>query len=130
MYSTQSFQFNLQLLVVEAVKVVKSEVEIKPLPASVCLSFRSQRQGRFTSKEVPEADLEWVDQKLVQSLMPFQRLGVNFAIHHGGRALIADEMGLGKTIQAICVACFYRQEWPMLVGSPSSMRFSWAEVRF
>lgn len=52
----------------------------------------------------------------------------SFVIHHGGRALIADDMGLGKTIQAICVACYYRTEWPLLVVSPSSMRYSWAEV--
>jgi SNF2 family DNA or RNA helicase len=29
----------------------------------------------------------------------FQREGVEFAVRHGGRALIADDMGLGKTVQ-------------------------------
>ena len=37
-------------------------------------------------------------------------------------------MGLGKTLQAICVACYYRQEWPLLVICPSSVRIAWAEV--
>nr|XP_054767877.1 SWI/SNF-related matrix-associated actin-dependent regulator of chromatin subfamily A-like protein 1 [Lytechinus pictus] len=112
----------------KAVQVLKNEVEMKPLPNSVCLAFRSQRSGKHTTLEVPEADLSGVDTKLAQGLMPFQRKGVDFTIHRGGRALIADDMGLGKTIQAICVACYYRSEWPILVVSPSSMRFSWAEA--
>lgn len=41
---------------------------------------------------------------------------------HNGRALIADDMGLGKTIQALGVAAYYRQEWPLLVVTPSSVR--------
>jgi SNF2 family DNA or RNA helicase len=40
--------------------------------------------------------------------------------------LIADEMGLGKTIQAIAIACNYREEWPALVVCPSSMKYAWA----
>lgn len=37
-------------------------------------------------------------------------------------------MGLGKTIQAICIAAFYRKEWPLLVVVPSSVRFTWEQV--
>ncbi|XP_030845914.1 SWI/SNF-related matrix-associated actin-dependent regulator of chromatin subfamily A-like protein 1 [Strongylocentrotus purpuratus] len=127
--NTKKWSFSLSHYdeLVKAVQVLKSEVVLKPLPNSVCLAFRSQRSGKHTTLEVPEADLSGVDTKLAQGLMPFQKKGVDFAIHRGGRALIADDMGLGKTIQAICVACYYRTEWPILVVSPSSMRFSWAE---
>lgn len=52
----------------------------------------------------------------------------SFAIAKGGRLLLADDMGLGKTIQAICVAAFYRKEWPLLVVVPSSVRFTWEQV--
>lgn len=52
----------------------------------------------------------------------------SFAIFRNGRLLLADDMGLGKTIQAICVAAYYRKEWPLLVVTPSSVRFTWAEV--
>lgn len=38
-------------------------------------------------------------------------------------------MGLGKTVQAICIAAYYRSEWPLLVVAPSSVRFTWAEVK-
>lgn len=54
---------------------------------------------------------------------------VSFAIAKEGRLLLADDMGLGKTIQAICIAAFYRKEWPLLVVVPSSVRFTWEQVR-
>ena len=52
----------------------------------------------------------------------------SFSIRHDGRVLIADDMGLGKTIQAICVACYYRPEWPLLIITPSSLRITWQQV--
>nr|XP_009687984.1 PREDICTED: SWI/SNF-related matrix-associated actin-dependent regulator of chromatin subfamily A-like protein 1 isoform X2 [Struthio camelus australis] len=104
-------------------------VEVEPLPTAVIQTFATQIE-RFTSQTVdfPEADLSVVDSKIVTSLMPFQREGVNFAILRNGRLLLADDMGLGKTIQAICIAAYYRKEWPLLVVTPSSVRFTWAEA--
>ncbi|XP_024531873.1 SWI/SNF-related matrix-associated actin-dependent regulator of chromatin subfamily A-like protein 1 homolog isoform X1 [Selaginella moellendorffii] len=65
---------------------------------------------------------------LESSLMPFQQEGVQFALHHGGRALIADEMGLGKSVQAIAVVSCLRDYWPVLVIVPSSLRIHWATM--
>ncbi|KAG8508887.1 DNA annealing helicase and endonuclease ZRANB3, partial [Galemys pyrenaicus] len=36
-------------------------------------------------------------------------------------------MGLGKTIQAIAIAYFYKEEWPLLIVVPSSLRYPWTE---
>lgn len=36
-------------------------------------------------------------------------------------------MGLGKTIQAIAIAYCYKEEWPLLIVAPSSLRYPWAE---
>lgn len=36
-------------------------------------------------------------------------------------------MGLGKTLQAIAVACAYRQDWPLLIVVPSSLKYPWIE---
>ncbi|KAM9397173.1 DNA annealing helicase and endonuclease ZRANB3 isoform 3-T7 [Salvelinus alpinus] len=36
-------------------------------------------------------------------------------------------MGLGKTVQAISVAYAYRQEWPLLIVVPSSLKYLWIE---
>ncbi|XP_058520967.1 SWI/SNF-related matrix-associated actin-dependent regulator of chromatin subfamily A-like protein 1 [Ochotona princeps] len=106
------------------------QVQLDPLPKTVVLAFASQleKTSLHPTPEVPEADLSGVDPKLVSNLMPFQRAAVNFAIAKRGRLLLADDMGLGKTIQAICIAAFYRKEWPLLVVVPSSVRFTWEQA--
>ncbi|NXQ73975.1 SMAL1 protein, partial [Quiscalus mexicanus] len=103
-------------------------VEVEPLPEAVIKTFAAQLQRSPSLTDIPDADLSRVDTKIVMSLMPFQREGVNFAISRKGRLLLADDMGLGKTIQAICIAAYYQQEWPLLVVTPSSVRFTWAEA--
>ncbi|XP_037066192.1 SWI/SNF-related matrix-associated actin-dependent regulator of chromatin subfamily A-like protein 1 isoform X3 [Peromyscus leucopus] len=106
------------------------QVRLDPLPKTVTLAFASQleKTSLNAQADVPEADLSGVDAKLVDNLMPFQREGVSFAISKRGRLLLADDMGLGKTIQAICIAAFYRKEWPLLVVVPSSVRFTWEQA--
>ncbi|NXX79752.1 SMAL1 protein, partial [Urocolius indicus] len=103
-------------------------VEVEPLPEAVIQTFAAQIKRSTPQTDIPDADLSVVDSKIVTSLMPFQREGVNFAIFRNGRLLLADDMGLGKTIQAICIAAYYRKEWPLLVVTPSSVRFTWAEA--
>ncbi|NWV73652.1 SMAL1 protein, partial [Dasyornis broadbenti] len=103
-------------------------VEVEPLPEAVIKTFAARLERSPSQTDIPDADLSVVDSKIVMSLMPFQREGVNFAIFRNGRLLLADDMGLGKTIQAICIAAYYRQEWPLLVVTPSSVRFTWAEA--
>ncbi|CAG5130671.1 unnamed protein product, partial [Candidula unifasciata] len=71
--------------------------------------------------------LDRLPEKLRHRLLPFQKEGVRFAVEKNGRCLIADEMGLGKTIQAISVAYFYKDEWPLLIVVPSSLKFCWIE---
>lgn len=68
----------------------------------------------------------WMPGETVTHSLPL--ISPSFAIFRNGRLLLADDMGLGKTIQAICVAAYYRKEWPLLVVTPSSVRFTWAEV--
>ncbi|KAL8183092.1 UNVERIFIED_CONTAM: hypothetical protein K2H54_015519 [Gekko kuhli] len=113
------------------IATVKSlpDVEVEPLPKPIVETFAAQfKKSSPKTAGIPEADLSGVDPKVVASLMPFQREGVNFAISREGRLLLADDMGLGKTIQAICIAAYYREEWPLLVIAPSSVRFTWAEA--
>ncbi|KAG8520838.1 SWI/SNF-related matrix-associated actin-dependent regulator of chromatin subfamily A-like protein 1 [Galemys pyrenaicus] len=104
------------------------QVKLDPLPMTLVQAFASQLEKTTLTADIPEADLSEVDTKLVSSLLPFQRAGVNFAIAKRGRLLLADDMGLGKTIQAICIAAFYRKEWPLLVVVPSSVRFTWEQA--
>ncbi|KAM8856911.1 SWI/SNF-related matrix-associated actin-dependent regulator of chromatin subfamily A-like protein 1 [Synchiropus picturatus] len=104
-------------------------VEVEPLPRAVIQTFSARFDGQQASSvNIPEADLSAVDPSIASSLMPFQKEGVNFAVFKQGRLLLADDMGLGKTVQAICIAAYYRSEWPLLVVAPSSVRFTWAEA--
>ncbi|XP_069377575.1 DNA annealing helicase and endonuclease ZRANB3 isoform X2 [Paralichthys olivaceus] len=83
--------------------------------------------------QTSHCDTRWSQQlsglppKLLQHLKLFQREGLDFALSRNGRCMIADEMGLGKTVQAIAVACVFRQEWPLLVVVPSSLKYPWIE---
>uniref|UniRef100_A0A8C6Q961 SWI/SNF-related matrix-associated actin-dependent regulator of chromatin subfamily A-like protein 1 n=1 Tax=Nothobranchius furzeri TaxID=105023 RepID=A0A8C6Q961_NOTFU len=108
---------------------LSERVEVEPLPRAVIQVFSASFDGKEArSLAVPEADLSSIDPILTSSLMPFQKEGVNFAVSKQGRLLLADDMGLGKTLQAICIAAYYRNEWPILVVAPSSVRFTWAEA--
>lgn len=60
-------------------------------------------------------------------LKPYQRAGVEFMYRRSGRVLLGDGMGLGKTSQAVVGTCLYRRKWPVLVISPSSVRYNLAK---
>lgn len=68
----------------------------------------------------------YIPSHIENKLMSFQREGVKFVLRNGGRALLGDEMGLGKTVQALAVLSAYRDEWPVLIVCPSSLRESWS----
>ncbi|KAH9492456.1 SWI/SNF- matrix-associated actin-dependent regulator of chromatin sub A-like protein 1 [Bulinus truncatus] len=119
-----SFQLEDYDQFIKGLNSLKPDIEIDALPSWILKTFKPG--GNKTDTEVV-ADLKNVDKELVETLMPFQRLSVNFAIHQNGRILIADDMGLGKTLQALCIAAYYKSEWPLLVVSPSSVRFDWSQ---
>ncbi|XP_068923925.1 DNA annealing helicase and endonuclease ZRANB3 isoform X3 [Petaurus breviceps papuanus] len=74
-----------------------------------------------------EDKLLFLPEKLRARLLPFQKDGITFALKRNGRCMVADEMGLGKTIQAVAIAYFYKNEWPLLIVVPSSLRYPWTE---
>ncbi|KAJ3645103.1 hypothetical protein Zmor_022790 [Zophobas morio] len=73
-------------------------------------------------------DLSRVDPELGGALMPFQQEGVRYGIDKNGRCLIADDMGLGKTFQALAIASYYVEDWPLLIATTSSMKNVWEET--
>lgn len=100
-------------------------VVVTPLPAWILSTFR-----KFKTENLENIDISSVETHLCSQLMPFQKTGVQYAVSRGGRVLIADDMGLGKTVQALGIASYYARAWPLLIVSPSSMRFAWeAAVR-
>ncbi|NWZ42338.1 ZRAB3 endonuclease, partial [Brachypodius atriceps] len=74
-----------------------------------------------------DAELSFLPERLRKKLLPFQEKGIIFALQRRGRCMIADEMGLGKTIQAIAISYYYKNEWPLLIVVPSSLRYPWVD---
>lgn len=107
-------------MVQERVTALNPHVSIGPIPPFVLRIFHGQRS------KPSRACLSAIEPTLAASLLEFQKEGVCFAIEKGGRAMIADEMGLGKTYQAIAVADFYKEDWPLLICTTASTRDVWA----
>ncbi|NXW61668.1 ZRAB3 endonuclease, partial [Eurystomus gularis] len=80
-----------------------------------------------SSSENADAMLSFLPERLRKKLLPFQEKGIIFALQRSGRCMIADEMGLGKTIQAIAISYYYKNEWPLLIVVPSSLRYPWVD---
>lgn len=56
-------------------------------------------------------------------LYEYQKTGVKFLIHTGGRAIIADDMGLGKTIQALAYINLTQKH--ALIICPANLKINW-----
>ncbi|NWH64328.1 ZRAB3 endonuclease, partial [Geococcyx californianus] len=90
-------------------------------------TFQKTNMLEAASSENVDAKLSFLPERLRKKLLPFQEKGIIFALQRSGRCMIADEMGLGKTIQAIAVSYYYKNEWPLLIVVPSSLRYPWVE---
>ena len=58
-------------------------------------------------------------------LFEYQKRGVAFIEHRGGRALIGDEMGLGKTAQALAWVQMHPEINKILIVVPASLKLNW-----
>lgn len=110
-----SFHLNDYNLVQERVSALNPNVVMGQLPPFILQIFGESP----TKVEVPLTSLE---KRLTEVLMPFQKAGIRFGIEKKGRCLIADEMGLGKTYQALALADFYKDDWPLLICTTASTR--------
>ena len=36
-------------------------------------------------------------------------------------------MGVGKTVQAIAIANLFKSDWPLLIITPASLKYQWAD---
>ncbi|GBP14151.1 hypothetical protein EVAR_69261_1 [Eumeta japonica] len=116
-----SFALSDYKLLQERISPLKPDVVIGVIPKSVM----ALRQA--PPKTINKSCLESIEPTLANKLMPFQQDGVCFAIAQQGRCMICDEMGLGKTYQAIAVADFYRDNWPLFICTTASSRDSWSQ---
>ncbi|NWS52837.1 ZRAB3 endonuclease, partial [Chunga burmeisteri] len=90
-------------------------------------TFQETPTLEASNSENVDAKLSFLPERLRKKLLPFQEKGIIFALQRSGRCMIADEMGLGKTIQAIAISYYYKNEWPLLIVVPSSLRYPWVD---
>jgi len=126
-YNAQQKTWNFHIMdhdrLIQKTNSLKPEVDIIPLPNWTLQTFKTPRTL------LPEnIDISDIEPHLFENLMPFQKEGIQYGVSRNGRVLIADDMGLGKTVQALGLASYYRQAWPVLVICPSTVRFSWEEA--
>lgn len=97
---------------------LKPDVTIGALPKFVL--------NLFIQPDAVKSDISLlsIEKRVTDVLKPFQEDGVRFGIEKRGRCIIADDMGLGKTYQAIALADFYKDDWPLLVCTTASTRSS------
>ena len=93
---------------------------------SLFIADKDHLKTDYNNDRDVETELARIPASLMDALYPFQKEGVRFALTRRGRCIIGDDMGLGKTLQALAVAAVYRDEWPVLVVCPSSLRVQWA----
>ncbi|CRL01400.1 CLUMA_CG014355, isoform A, partial [Clunio marinus] len=74
-----------------------------------------------------ESCLDSIESELTQTLLDFQKESICYGIARGGRVLLGDDMGLGKTRQALAIADFYRNDWPLLILTTASLRIMWRD---
>jgi SWI/SNF-related matrix-associated actin-dependent regulator 1 of chromatin subfamily A len=87
----------------------------------------AKTQGLAEIKTATDSDI--VIPGLKGTPYPFQKVGIEFLVKSGGRAILADAMGTGKTIQTIgAILCLHPKR--TLVVCPATMKFVWsAEVK-
>lgn len=115
-----SFNINEYDLVQQGVGSLKPNVVIGALPTFVLNLLKT------APTVIDTMCLSAIEPTLANALLSFQRDGVCFGIHKKGRCMIADDMGLGKTYQALAIADFYKDDWPLLVCTTAATRDTWA----
>lgn len=114
---TNSWKISLEIYEVFCQKLKHNKILFEEIPKGVINVLQKNIKNEFY-------DLK---NDIYNYLLPFQVQGVNFALNRKGKILLADDMGLGKTIQALAIAFYYKLEWPLLIISPASLLYNWAE---
>lgn len=61
---------------------------------------------------------------LREELYPYQKIGVEFFLNSGGRAILADAPGLGKSFQSLAYIAHEKKKRTLVI-CPASVKFTW-----
>lgn len=79
----------------------------------------------YENDDLSKKLIDMLPKELESKLYDFQKKGVEFGLKNHGRVLIGDEMGVGKTVQALCLVTCYSSDWPVLVLTPATLKYTW-----
>ena len=116
----------------EVINMLKNKFPYVQVSAEIAkeVSVFKQKKEEETAKEqnakrIKEAKVSNLEIGGIRGeLYNFQKLGVEFFINSGGRAILADDMGTGKTIQSLAYVVNTNQKRTLVI-SPASVKFSW-----
>jgi SWI/SNF-related matrix-associated actin-dependent regulator of chromatin subfamily A-like protein 1 len=114
-----SFHINEYMQLCDQLRKFRDFLNIEGIPEFAMKIVKKE------DKYVPHSNLDHLEPALVNTLYDFQKEAVLFGISKGGRLIIADDMGLGKTREALGIADFYRNDWPLLIVTTAAMRSRW-----
>lgn len=89
----------------------------------------------YAAMDTQQTEVELVQQKtdtnieikgIKGELYPYQKVGVEFLIASGGRAIISDPPGLGKSLQALAYIA-HQNFTRSLIVAPASVKSSWVK---
>lgn len=105
------------------------EVVIEPQVEKIVRAEQSWAQEIHKKNEVIDeirvkTDTDIHIKGLKKELYAYQKVGVEFLVASGGKAIIADEMGVGKTAQSLAYVKHMGFKRTLVV-CPASVKFSW-----
>lgn len=105
------------------------EVDIEPAIKEIVGIEQSWAMEKQKKQEIIDIikvkkDTNFHIKGLKKEMYPYQKVGTEFLVASGGRAIIADAPGLGKTIQALAYIK-HQGHKRVLVVAPASVKFAW-----
>ena len=116
----------------EVINMLKNKFPYVQVSAEIAkeVSVFKQKKEEETAKEqnakrIKEAKVSNLEiGGITGELYEYQKLGVEFFINSGGRAILADSAGVGKSCQALGYIVHTKQQRTLII-CPASVKFSW-----
>lgn len=85
-----------------------------------------QKKQELTGEIRKKKETEFRPKGIKGEMYPYQRVGIEFLLASGGRAIIADPPGLGKTVQALGYATHLGLDRTLVI-CPASVKSAWVK---
>lgn len=122
--------FSDPVIVQEVIKAFPSAVVEPEVARSVAEAFQYYAKMETQQERVAvvqkKTDTDITIKGIKGDLYPYQKVGVEFLIESGGRAIISDPPGLGKSLQALAYIA-HQNFTRSLVVAPASVKSSWVK---